>query len=335
METLLSMYNKTIPGFIDLQVNGFFGVDFSSEDLTEEKFIRVSKALLERGCAGFLATVITSSEALYQRNLPLIAKAMRSPELQGGVLGIHAEGPFLNKRPGAVGAHNPDWIRSPETAFFKQMLDWAEGTIKILTLAAEVPGAAELTAFAVEQGVTVSLGHQLAQGDDMRACAAAGATLLTHFGNGLPNDINRHHNPIWAGLAEDKLTAMIITDGHHLPPALIKAIIRTKGTKQIIVTSDASPIAGLPPGHYQVLDNKAILEVNGLLHNPEKQCLVGSSSTILDCVNYLASLDLLSPEELVKVAFDNPLEAIGLDAQSVSGSNQYAWEQQAKRFVRK
>jgi N-acetylglucosamine-6-phosphate deacetylase len=323
----------TVPGFVDVQVNGFLGVDFSQDNLTEENFIRVSKALLARGTAGFLATVITSSEETYKRNLPIIAKAMKSPELQGRVLGIHAEGPFISDKPGAVGAHNPAWVKKPDIEFFKQMQEWAEGNIRILTIAAESENSEKLTEYAVSQGVAVSLGHQLANYEDLERCAAAGATLLTHLGNGIPNEINRHHNPIWSAMACDALTAMIITDGHHLPPTVIKSIIKAKGLDDTVIVSDASPIAGMPPGVYETLGNRAVLEENGLLHNPEKKCLVGSSATVMECANFLSSLGFLTPEEIYQVAFVNPLKAIGISPDSVKTDCEYAWN--GTEFVKK
>ena len=326
-----------VPGFIDVQVNGFLGVDFSQDNLTEAEFIRVSKELLNRGTAAYVPTIITNSEENYKRNLPIMAKAMEAPELKGRVLGIHAEGPFLSDKPGAVGAHNPDWVKKPSVEFFKKMQEWADGKIKILTIAAENEGAAELTKYAVSQGVTVSLGHHLATYDDLRKCADAGATLLTHLGNGIPNEVNRHHNAIWSGMACDGLSAMIITDGHHLPPTVVKAITRAKGVANTIITSDASPIAGMPPGEYITLGNRAILEEDGLLHNPEKKCLVGSSATIMQCANFLASLDFLSPEEIVQTAFINPLKAISIDPESITSDLtgvEYCWDEAKKQFIK-
>ena len=140
---------------------------------------------------------------------------------------------------------------------------------------------------------------------------AAGDTALTHLGNGMPNQVHRHHNPLWAGLGADELTAMIIADGHHLPPSVLKAIIRTKGADRVVVVSDAAPLAGMPPGRYTTLGNDVVLEESGLLHNPEKGCLVGSSATMLNCMNHLASLDLLAENDLIRAGFSNPLRLIG------------------------
>ncbi len=324
---------NSFPGFIDLQVNGFLAINFSSPELTIEEIIKATNGLRERGTIGFLATIITSAPETYERNLPLLVQAMKAEATQGVILGIHAEGPFLSNKPGAVGAHNPDFVKTPSIEFFKQMQTWAEGNIKLLTIAAETEGAVELTKYASENGVAVSLGHQLATVDDLKRCSDAGAKLLTHLGNGMPNEINRHQNPLLAGLGEDQLTAMIITDGHHLPPALIKTIIRTKGIAKTIITSDASSLAGMPPGEYYAMGNHAIMEESGLLHNPEKQCLVGSSATMLQCVNYLASLDLVTPEDIIKMGLINPLKMINIDPSTLNAGNGYKFDEQSKQFI--
>ncbi len=299
-------------GFVDLQVNGFLGVDFSSPALTEADFILACRALLAQGTAAFLPTVITSSLDTYARNLPLMADVMAREEFQGRLLGFHLEGPFISRVPGAVGAHNPAFVCDPDAALLAQLLDWAGGRVRLLTLAAELPGADNLARCAVERGITVSIGHSLFTVTDLDRMADAGATALTHLGNGLPNVLPRHDNPLWVGLAHDAYTAMLITDGHHLPAAVIKTAARAKGAGRFIVVSDASPVAGLPPGRYHVLDNDAILEPSGRFHNPEKQCLVGSSATMAQCMAHLASLDVFSEVELKQVGWGNPLRLIGL-----------------------
>ena len=105
---------------------------------------------------------------------------------------------------------------------------------------------------------------------------------------------------------------MIITDGHHLPGELVKIILRVKGVDRTIVTSDASSLTGFPPGTYRTLGNLAVLHPNGLLYNPEKKCLVGSASTISDCMKFLASLDILTDDELKRVGRDNALAVLGM-----------------------
>ncbi len=299
-------------GFVDLQVNGFLGVDFSSPDLTEAGFVRACRALLAQGTAAFLPTVITSSLDTYARNLPLMADVMAREEFQGRLLGFHLEGPFISRIPGAVGAHNPAYVREPDVALLEQLLDWAGGRVRLLTLAAELPGAEDLARCAVERGIAVSVGHSLFTTADLDRMADAGATALTHFGNGLPTMLPRHDNPLWVGLAHDAYTAMCITDGHHLPASVIKTTARAKGADRFIVVSDASPVAGLPPGRYRFLDNDAILEPSGRFHNPEKQCLVGSSATMAQCMAHLSLLGLFREAELKQVGRGNPLRLIGL-----------------------
>lgn len=303
-----------IPGFVDLQINGYKGVDFSSSELTEERFLFACRELIQNGTVVFLPTVITSSEEIYERNLKLISELIHREDLTNHIPGIHLEGPFISDESGARGAHQSKWIRKPELDFFDQLIEWADGEVKLLTIAAELENSDVLCRHAVDQGVTVSLGHQLTDESDLRKLADSGASLLTHLGNGIPQKIDRHKNPIWAGLANDDLSAMIITDGHHIPPSLIKTVIRTKGISNMVVVSDASPIAGLSPGTYTTLGNDVILDESGRLYNPESGYLVGSSSTMIECMNYLASLKFVGEKDLLEMGFYNPIREIGLVA---------------------
>ena len=296
---------------LDLQVNGFLGVDFSSPDLTATDFSCACRALLARGTTAFLPTVITSPPEVYARNLPLMARVLMQEEFQGRVLGLHLEGPFISSQPGVVGAHNPAYVQPPDRAFLEKLLDWAQGTVRLLTLAAELPGADAVARDAVSRGITVAVGHSWFTAADLDRLAVAGATALTHLGNGLPNMIPRHDNPMWVGLAHAAFTVMLITDGQHLPAPVLTTMVRAVGAERLVVVSDASPVAGLPPGRYSVLGNEAILEPSGRFYNPEKQCLVGSSATMAACMAHLAALDVLSTQALRQVGFHNPLRLIG------------------------
>ncbi|MEX1137552.1 MAG: amidohydrolase family protein [Balneolales bacterium] len=302
-----------IPGFVDLQVNGYRGVDFSSHDLTREGFVFACKELIKQGTVAFLPTIITSSPETFERNLKLMAGAIDHADIKGHVLGIHVEGPFISAEDGARGAHNMDWVQKPDIKFLDELYKWSEGNLKLITIAAEVEGSGALCNHAVKLGITVSLGHQMATETDLEKLAASGATSLTHLGNGLPGLLPRHKNPLWAGIANDDLKAMVIADGHHLPPSVLKTIIRTKGVSNTIVVSDASPIAGLAPGKYNTLGNDVVLEASGYLYNPQTGYLVGSSSTMIDCMNYLSGLQILKTEELFDLGFYNPLRLIHVD----------------------
>jgi N-acetylglucosamine-6-phosphate deacetylase len=196
-----------------------------------------------------------------------------------------------------------------------------QGRVRLLTLAAEVSGAEALTRMAVDRGVAVSLGHSLFTMADLDRLHVAGARSLTHLGNGLPNLLPRHPNPLWDGLAHDGYTAMLIADGHHLPLSVLRVAARAKGHKRIVVVSDASPVAGLSPGEYDVLGIRAILEASGRLYNPERQCLVGSSAMMADCVAFLEEHGIFEDDAITQVAVTNPLRLIGMDLADVQWSS--------------
>ena len=200
---------------------------------------------------------------------------------------------------------------------FEDFYEWSGRNIKLLTIAAELEGAAELCRYVTQLGITVSLGHQMAAEADLERLVKAGARSLTHLGNGLPMHIHRNDNPIWAGLAKVQITAMIISDGHHINPSVLKTIIRNIGINKTCITSEASPIAGIPPGKYHTLGNNALLENSGRLFNPDTGYLVGSSSMMIECVNDMISLDILAKSEALMMSFHNPLRLINLDPNEI------------------
>lgn len=306
-----------VPGFVDLQVNGFGGVDFSDPGVTPEAVHAAFRGVLGRGTAAFLPTIITSPLEVYRRNIPLLIRVMDLEEFEGRILGLHLEGPFISPVPGAVGAHDPAYVCEPAPSLLHEILALGRGRIAMLTVAAEVPGVERLVREARSRGVAVSIGHSLFWTDHLDRLSAAGATALTHLGNGLPNMLPRHENPIWAGLADERFAVMVIADGHHLPIPVLKTMVRAAGADRLVVVSDASPVAGLPPGEYQVLGNRAILEPTGRLYNPDKRCLVGSTATMLECMNTLASLRLLTLAELLQIGVTNPLKILGLEPSAI------------------
>jgi len=308
-----------MPGFVDLQVNGFGGINFSSTALTSEEVYQAVAALGRRGTQIFCPTVITSAPEVYRQALPILARAMQDPALQDCLPGIHLEGPFISPVEGAVGVHPAQYVQPPSLAVFDELYRLAEGKIALLTLAPELPGAIDLVRHAVRLGVRVSIGHTLAGERAVRAAVEAGARFSTHLGNGCPNQIHRHLNPIWPQLASARLSAMLITDGHHLPPPVISSFLAAKGVGRVIVTSDASPLAGCAAGEYTIFGSRVLLEPGGRLRSMERDNLAGSSSTMLECMNYLASLCLLGEEDLWRVGCDNPLAALGRTRDSLPG----------------
>ena len=155
-------------GLVDLQVNGYKGVDFSDGSLTRADLERACRGVFEAGTTAFLATVITSPIKVYEHNLPLITAAMQQHEFSGRLLGIHLEGPFISPKEGARGAHDERWIIRPDVKLLERFLDWDAGEGKLLTLAAELEGAEDLARYATGRGVAGSLGHQMAREEDLR-----------------------------------------------------------------------------------------------------------------------------------------------------------------------
>jgi len=321
-----------IQGFVDLQVNGYKGVHFSDINLTRDDFIMACRAVFEAGTTAFLPTMITSPKEVYEHNLPIMASVLKEAEFKGKLLGFHIEGPFISAQDGARGAHDTQWISKPDIDYLKQLIDWADGQVKLLTIAADPKGAEKVARYADSRGIAVSLGHQMASEADLARLVQAGAVSLTHLGNGVPAMLSRHENPIWAGLGNDDLVAIIITDGHHLPASILKTIIRTKGPERCIVVSDASSPAGLPPGKYEALGHQVALEEDGLLRDLTTGYLGGSSASMLQCMNHLASLNLVSQDGLFAMGFDNPLALIGLGPDDMAQGLNILFDKENKIF---
>jgi N-acetylglucosamine-6-phosphate deacetylase len=297
-------------GWIDLQVNGYKGIDFSAPNLTVDDVLQVSKLLLENGTIGYCPTVITSPMSIYEQNLKTIAKAATFDK-GAKILGIHVEGPFINPKEGARGVHPRNSIILPDEKIILEMMKWADNKISILTLAPEMEGAIDLIEnLHKETSIVLSMGHSLADKQTISKAADVGLKCATHIANGLPSMIQRHYNPIWPMLAEDRLTGFFITDGFHLPKDLIKVCLRAKKVSNFIVTSDVAHIAGLSPGNYEFHGTKVVLEANKHLHVKGSLQLAGAGSLMQDCMNVMAGLNELSLEELQKIGFYNALEQI-------------------------
>jgi N-acetylglucosamine-6-phosphate deacetylase len=299
-------------GFVDLQVNGYRQVDFSDPELSADAVVAAWRGLIADGTAQFLPTLITADERTYARNLPLISKLAAQPEFAPHILGFHLEGPFLCPQPGAAGAHAAQWMQPADPALLVRLQQYAAGRIRLLTVAADLPEVAPLIIQARKLGIVVSLGHHLANSAQLAAAAAAGASALTHLGNGLPQQIDRHRNPLFAGMAADELQAMVIGDGHHLPWELLRLILRSKGADRTILVSDASPLAGMPPGDYPCFGATARLEADGRLANPATGYLMGSSLTLRQVVNASRHALHLDDATCTALAVTNPLRLLGI-----------------------
>jgi len=325
-------------GFIDLQVNGWQGIDFSDPALTLDDVRTATRALIAEGTIAYCPTVITGPEEMYRHNLAVLAEAIEDRELSRHLLGIHLEGPFISPALGARGAHPEPFIVPPSFATYERLQEYANGHILMLTVAPDQPGAIELIHQVAAEHVIVSLGHHLADTKQLERALQAGARCCTHLGNGLPMQIHRHQNPLWWQLAAKRLWGMFITDGHHLPAEFIAVALTLKTPFRFIVTSDAAPIGGLPPGTYQCFGTEVVIEPSGRIICESSQSLAGSSATMRSCMNTLAALGQLSEEELWQVGYENPLHLIGRSPRTIgakygpsvrydAGENRFVMEQ--------
>lgn len=299
--------------WVDLQINGYGGVDFNAPGLTVEQVISVTDRLECDGTRGYLPTIVTGNPETTVETLRVIAAARkRSARCERNILGVHLEGPFISSEMGAVGTHPIEWVAKPSRELFDRFQDAGDGLVRLVTVAAEVPGMPEFVKWLSSQGVVVSLGHQMASTpDDVRPCIEAGAKAFTHLGNGIPNMIPRHDNIIFTALAEDRASVMFIPDGHHLPDAMLKVYTRAVPLKRLIAVSDAQYPAGMPPGEYDVCGAHARLEPNGLLWNPSRNCLVGATTPMAAMMKLLQDRIGLSMDECIAIGRDNPRALIG------------------------
>ena len=254
-------------GFVDLQVNGYAGHDLNGLTLDIATVRALCQAMLKVGVTTFLPTLVTATEARIVAALSTIRDACaQHPDVAAMVAGIHVEGPHIAPEDGPRGAHPAADVRAPSVAEFDRWQLAAGGLVKIVTLSPHWPEAPAYIRHLVKAGVVVSLGHTSADAAQITAAVDAGATLSTHLGNGSHATMNRRHNHLWPQLADDRLTAMFIADGHHLTPAQLKVMLRAKGLARSLVVSDLVALGGLAAGKYEnSIGGKVELRADGFL----------------------------------------------------------------------
>lgn len=243
------------PALVDLQVNGFAGVDFQQDDLTLDQLLIAVRGLRAAGCGRFLLTLITDDWARLLARLRHV-RSLRSTcaELGHAIAGWHVEGPFLSAKPGFCGAHDPRWMRDPTAEHIRELRQCTEGDPVLLTLAPERHGALDVIRLASALGIKVSLGHTDASLETLQCAVAAGAVAFTHLGNGCPRELDRHDNILWRVFdllrpPDAGLRVSLIPDAIHVSPALFRLAHRELGDS-IFFVSDAMAAAGSPPGRY-------------------------------------------------------------------------------------
>lgn len=300
------------PGLIDLQINGYQGFDLNADGLTADTVIQLARSVLATGTTTFLPTIITASEEKIIANLCEIAAARKlDPVLRHMVPGVHVEGPHLSAEDGARGAHPREHIRPPSIAEFDRWQHACGDLVKLVTLSPHFAEATGYIAALREREILVAIGHTHASIEQIRAAVDAGATLSTHLGNGVGDPLPRHPNLLWTQLAEDRLTATLIADGHHLPEDTLKVMLRAKGLDRVVLVSDTVALGGMPPGLYETpVGGLVELTVDGRLSLPGTRFLAGSVVPLKDAVARLAN-SYLSLEESLQLATQNPARFVG------------------------
>jgi N-acetylglucosamine-6-phosphate deacetylase len=302
------------PALFDLQINGCDGISFNSPHLGEEGVRRVVAACRRHGIGALCPTLITNSRQALLHGFAVIQRACETDaDLALAVPAVHLEGPYISAEDGPRGAHPLGHVRSPDWDEFRRFQDASGGRIRLVTLAPELDGALPFIEKLTASGVVAALGHTAATSACIRAAIAAGARLSTHLGNGSHALLPRHDNYLWEQLAADELWASVISDGHHLPPAVLRCILRVKTPGRTILTCDASSLAGLPPGRYREWDQELEVLPTGRIVVPGTTFLAGAGVFTDACVGHLLSLGEVSLADALDMAGARPRQLLSLE----------------------
>lgn len=296
------------PGFFDLQINGYGGTWFAREGITADEVLHALEPHFRYGITRLCPTLITNSyEALAAGFRAIDEVCRREPWAEKLVAGCHLEGPYISGEDGPRGAHPLEHVRDPNWDEFEKLQALSGNRILLVTLAPERTGACEFIQRAVNSGVVVAIGHTAASSDQITAAVDAGARLSTHLGNGAHGLLRRHPNYIWDQLGEPRLAASLITDGHHIPPSVMRAIIFAKTPRNIVITCDASGLAGCPPGLYREGSiEMELLDDGRIVLAGQRQLLAGSTLETDGCVSACLEHTGISLAEAVDMAGKNP-----------------------------
>jgi N-acetylglucosamine-6-phosphate deacetylase len=300
------------PGFTDIQVNGYGGIDYNELYDDPIKLAAISRLLYKEGVTSHLPTIITNSNEQITRLIRQVVTLRKQDELsRWSIEGLHIEGPFISAVDGPRGAHPKEFVRAPDWDLFQQWQEAAEGLISVVTLSPEWENANAFIEQCVKHNILVSIGHTCASHQQLLDAVSAGVSMSTHLGNGMHPVLVRHPNYLWSQLADDRLYASIIADGFHLPPEVIHVFKKVKNEKLFLV-SDSVSLAGMPPGDYDLhIGGQVTLTTAGKLHlrnNPS--IFAGSANHIKHGVSFLIKNNLATLAEAWEMASIRPQKLI-------------------------
>ncbi len=301
------------PALIDIQLNGYAGIGVKSDEPDASDLLTMARAVWATGVGSFLPTVTTDSADRIAGGIRRVRSAIAQDAMfAASVPGIHVEGPYISPDDGPRGAHPLEHVRGPDWDEFQRWQDEADGTIRILTMSPEWDGSASFIERVADSGVIVAIGHTQASPEQIDAAVSAGATLSTHLGNGAHATLPRHPNYIWSQLAEDRLWASFIADGHHLPAATFKAMLRAKSMERSVLTSDAVRFAGIPAGRYEFGGLAVDLLESGRVQVAGTPYLAGAGDPLVRGVENAVRFAGIPLAAAWRLASANPAQLLGL-----------------------
>jgi N-acetylglucosamine-6-phosphate deacetylase len=304
------------PGFVDLQVNGFAGVDFNDPNTPVDEIGRALDAMFSTGVTRCLPTVITGPADAMLASLRNLRRAQMVLPHGRAIAGCHVEGPHIDPEDGPRGAHPAAWVRPPDLDEFSRWQEATDGNVRLVTLSPHWPDAPAYIAAITKGGVVASIGHTGASAEQIARAVDAGATLSTHLGNAAHKMVPKFPNCLWDQLAEDRLHASFIVDGLHLDSSFLRVALRAKSVDRTILVTDAAAPAGAVPGRYRLgeLDIELTGDDRVVLRGTGK--LAGSSLRMHHAIGNLMRIDGMSLSDALRTATVNPARLIGLDGRT-------------------
>jgi N-acetylglucosamine-6-phosphate deacetylase len=301
------------PPLVDLQINGYAGIDFQRDNLSAEELLHAARALRRDGCAHFLLTLITDEWSRLLARLELFRKLREeSDELREAIIGWHIEGPFLSEKPGFCGAHNPAFMRDPTAEDIRRLRAVCGNDRVMITIAPERAGALEAIQLATSLGIRMSLGHTDASAETLQRAVSAGATGFTHLANGCPRELDRHDNILWRACETRGLTVSFIPDGIHVSPAPFR-LLHSMLSDPIYYTTDAMAAAGAKPGRYTIGGIQVEVGADQIVRQPGKTNFAGSALTPVQGVFRAAEMLKVPWQECWRRFSDAPSRFIGFE----------------------
>lgn len=294
------------PGFIDLQVNGFAGVDYNDPASAGDDIGHSIRCMYATGITRFFPTVITGSPETMAGALRNLAKAREALPEGRAMEAFHVEGPYISPEDGPRGAHPQRWVRPPDYDEFRRFQDAAQGLIRLITISPEWPQTPKFIERIVSENVVASIGHTRADAEQIADAVSAGATMSTHIGNGAHGMLQRHPNYIWEQLADDRLNASFIVDGIHLGRAFLTVALRAKGTERSVLVTDAVMPAGCNPGRYKLGEVEVELHKDGSVRLAGGTRLAGSALLMDRAIENVMRMAGVSLRDAVTMATRNP-----------------------------